>query len=171
MLCPDPTPPAMPTPKTRLIICYPPDGTRLRLQSRRLMPRCTVIPFARLPRKAALRRRWWIVVRWRLMLILGLFPEMTEGDVCRREPSKHNESGECLKNILVSTSRAEQGPHTMAFQLIGSTKELKISANVCAETRARPIFVASLFMHASHPSHNFSKAGARVARSHMLVFH
>lgn len=41
------------------------------------------------------------------MLILGLFPEMTEGDVCRREPSKHNESGECLENVSVINLSSE----------------------------------------------------------------
>jgi hypothetical protein len=45
-------------------------------------------------------------------------------------------------------------------------KELIISANVSAETLARPTTLGSLFMHFSHARHAFSIAGTRVFGAH-----
>lgn len=69
---------------------------------------------------------------WRLLvLMLSLFSEVTKSHVCRGETSKYKECGEDLKSHVSNALLLEgEGKHTIAFQLIGSTKELKISANV-----------------------------------------
>ena len=51
---------------------------------------------------------------------------------------------------------------------MGSKKELKISANVCALTFARPTLLGSLFMHFSQLLHTVSIAGTLVSLAHLL---
>lgn len=107
---------------------------------------------------------------WRRRRAVRLIAKEAKCKVRDAYAAKDQGHHEDLYTVSCGADAFEKPSPTIAFHEMGSMKLLKISANVCADTLARPTARASLFMQRSQLLHTDSRAGARVSLSHLLAF-